>query len=66
MDEPQTSHSCLVCARTSDEVPLLTFAYRGGEHCICPQHLPMLIHSPARLAHVLPGADGLSAADHHD
>ena len=66
MDTTGARPSCLVCGRTSDDVPLLTFAYRGGEHCICPQHLPMLIHSPARLADVLPGADRLSAADHHD
>jgi hypothetical protein len=58
--------ACLVCGRTSDDVPLLRFEYRGEDRCICPQHLPMLIHSPARLADVLPGADRLGAADHDD
>jgi hypothetical protein len=57
---------CLVCGHTSDDVPLLRFEYRGEERCICPQHLPMLIHHPDRLADVLPGADALGAADHQD
>jgi len=66
MNETGSQPSCLVCGRTSDEVPLLGFEYRGEERRICPQHLPMLIHSPGRLADVLPGAGSLRAADHHD
>ncbi|MHB1192037.1 MAG: hypothetical protein ACYC6F_03245 [Longimicrobiales bacterium] len=66
MNETGNQPSCLVCGRTSDEVPLLTFDFRGEERRICPQHLPVLIHSPARLAEVLPGADSLGPADHHD
>ncbi|GAB4571214.1 MAG: hypothetical protein Kow0077_07300 [Anaerolineae bacterium] len=57
---------CLVCEQTSDQVPLLTFAYQGGEFAICPQHLPILIHKPAQLAGKLPNANALSASDHHD
>ena len=66
MDATGPRPSCLVCGRTSDEVPLLTFEFRGEERRICPQHLPVLIHRPARLAEVLPGADSLGPADHHD
>ena len=66
MDATGPRPSCLVCGRTSDEVPLLTFEFRGEERRICPQHLPVLIHSPARLSEVLPGADSLGPADHHD
>lgn len=66
MDATGPRPSCLVCGRASDAVPLIAFEYRGEERRICPQHLPMLIHSPGRLAHVLPGAEGLGAADHHD
>jgi hypothetical protein len=33
---------------------------------ICPQHLPLLIHDPARLIGKLPGAEKLRPADHHD
>jgi hypothetical protein len=59
--EPQAC--CLVCARTSDQVPLLRFEFRGQARHICPQHLPVLIHDPTRLAEVLPGADRLDAAE---
>jgi len=66
MTDSASRPTCLVCQRTSDDVPLLAFEYRGEERRICPQHLPMLIHSPGRLAGVLPGADALSAAEHDD
>lgn len=57
---------CLVCGKSSAEVPLLAFQFRGENRWICPQHLPILIHDPTRLAGLLPGAEGLEAADHHD
>ena len=57
---------CLVCGKASTEVPLISFRYRNADLWICPQHLPVLIHDPAKLAAVLPGADSLSPADHHD
>jgi hypothetical protein len=58
--------SCLVCKRTSAEIPLISFRYQGSDLFICPEHLPILIHDPTKLAEVLPGADGFQAADHHD
>jgi hypothetical protein len=33
---------------------------------ICPQHLPVLIHNPQMLVGKLPGAEGLTPAEHHD
>ena len=57
---------CLVCKRDSDEIPLISFEYKGSGLFICPQHLPVLIHDPTKLAEVLPGADGFQAADHDD
>jgi hypothetical protein len=60
------SSACLVCKRTSAEIPLISFRYRESDLFICPQHLPILIHDPTKLAEVLPGADGFQAADHHD
>lgn len=57
---------CLACDRGEDQVPLLTLAYRGGEIHICPQHLPLLIHDPARLVGRLAGAEQLTPAEHHD
>ncbi len=57
---------CLACRRSPEEVPLLQLAYLDGVYWICPQHLPLLIHDPARLVGMLPGADTLSPAEHHD
>jgi hypothetical protein len=57
---------CLVCKRSSEEIPLISFRYKGSGLFICPQHLPILIHDPTKLAEVLPGADTFQPADHHD
>jgi hypothetical protein len=58
---------CLYCERESDEVPLIALIFRGLEMWICPQHLPILIHKPAQLAELLPGAERLSPVEpeHH-
>jgi hypothetical protein len=61
-----TRAGCLVCKKSSAEVPLIALQFRGEDRWICPQHLPILIHDPSRLAGLLPGAEGLEAADHHD
>jgi hypothetical protein len=58
--------TCIACGRGSDDAPLITLEFRGATHWICPQHLPILIHDPARLVGKLPGADQLSPADHRD
>jgi hypothetical protein len=57
---------CLACGRTSQEVPLLTLDYQGSAIRICAQHLPILIHDPARLVGVLPGAENLAPSEHQD
>ncbi len=61
-----TEPRCLVCQQNSGSVPLLALAYRGASVWICPQHLPILIHNPQQLADILPGAETLPYADHHD
>ena len=58
--------SCLLCDGDSDATPLLTLEYRGSTIRICPQHLPVLIHDPARLIGVLPGAEQLQPSDVKD
>lgn len=66
MSHEQTDMHCLACKRDSQETPLIQLAYRASNVWICPQHLPMLIHDPASLVGLLPGAENLSPADHHD
>jgi hypothetical protein len=57
---------CFYCKKDSDTVPLIPIRYRGEDRWICPQHLPILIHKPEALADVLPGAENLKGANHHD
>ena len=57
---------CLYCQQNSDTVPLISLRYQGEERWICPQHLPILIHNPTVLSGILPGAESLKGADHHD
>lgn len=55
---------CLVCQKTDSEAPLLHLTYQGQAYYICPQDLPLLIHKPAQLAHILPGLDKLGGVQH--
>jgi hypothetical protein len=67
-EKPEMSETagCIVCKKSSQEIPLISFQYMGESLFICPQHLPVLIHDPTKLAGLLPGAEGFKAADHHD
>ncbi len=56
---------CLYCERDSTQIPLLALEFQGQELAICAQHLPILIHSPAKLADKLPGLAEVSPAEHH-
>jgi hypothetical protein len=51
--------SCIYCDQSSDVTPLILLTYQGGDLYICPQHLPILIHEPAKLAGKLPGVENL-------
>lgn len=57
---------CLACQRGPEIIPLVQLAYLDSTYWICPQHLPMLIHDPGRLVGMLPGAESMSPAEHHD
>lgn len=59
-------HTCLLCDRGPDVVPLLTLEYRGGEFRICPQHLPVIIHDPGQLVGLIEGAESFQPSAHHD
>ncbi|MCB1009200.1 MAG: hypothetical protein KDB94_09930 [Acidobacteria bacterium] len=64
---PTTSEKrCLFCQRDERATPLVVLTYGGESLHICPQHLPLLIHDPQRLIGVLPGAERLEPAEHHD
>lgn len=61
-----SSDQCVLCERGEDQVPLIEVRFRGARIYICPQHLPVLIHDPGQLVGRLPGAEGLSPAEHQD
>ncbi|NPD46711.1 MULTISPECIES: hypothetical protein [unclassified Lentimicrobium] len=52
---------CVFCKQNQNEVPLVQLAYMQGQYWICPQHIPVLIHDPAKLAGMLPGAENMKA-----
>lgn len=51
--------ACLVCKKTSNEIPVTKFIYKESKFYICPQHMPVLIHNPQELIGLLPDADKL-------
>jgi len=55
---------CVYCARSEQEVPLLSLRFQETQFWICPQHLPVLIHQPQRLSGKLPGVENLEPHEH--
>jgi len=51
--------TCLVCKKSSEEIPVTKFYHKESEFYICPQHIPVLIHNPQELIGLLPDADKL-------
>ena len=49
--------ACLVCKKTSTEIPVTKFYYQESEFYICPQHMPVIIHNPQQLIGLIDGAD---------
>jgi hypothetical protein len=58
--------ACMMCGSGVDVAPLLAWEFRTGTFWICAQHLPVLIHDPARLIGKLEGAEDLAPSDYHD
>lgn len=52
---------CVFCKRDNNQVPLVQLSYMDKSYWICPQHIPILIHEPTKLAGVLPGAENMQA-----
>ncbi|HBG74628.1 MAG: hypothetical protein A2X25_11390 [Chloroflexi bacterium GWB2_49_20] len=58
-------HTCLNCNRSENEMPLINLQYKGEKLYICSGCMPVLLHSPAKLAGKLPDAEKIQPA-HHD
>ena len=57
------THTCLQCGQDDSQVPLILFYYQGLERHICTEHLPVLIHTPAKLTGKLPDMDKINPVD---
>jgi len=57
------SPTCIYCEQSDQNIPLISFQLQGIQHWICPQHLPILIHQPARLADKLPDLERITPAE---
>jgi hypothetical protein len=55
----QANKECIFCQRDENQVPLVQLSYMAKSYWICPQHIPILIHDPAKLKGALPGAENL-------
>lgn len=55
---------CISCKKNDLEVPLLEFIFKGQHYTICPQCLPVLIHTPHKLAKALPGIEQVAPSLH--
>lgn len=58
-------HTCLNCNRSENEMPLINLQYKGDKFYICSGCMPMLLHSPAKLAGKLPDAEKIQPANHN-
>ena len=56
--------TCLNCQKSEQEIPLVTLQYLGQQVHICSQCFPTLIHSPAKLAGKIKGAEKIQPASH--
>lgn len=61
----QQAPRCLYCQVEETAAPLIAVRYRQAEFWICPQHLPILIHQPAKLAGILPGIEQIQVKGEH-
>jgi hypothetical protein len=59
--QEESQKVCVFCQRNEHEVSLVGLDFKGSSYWICPQHIPVLIHNPAQLEGLLPGAENLEA-----
>ncbi len=53
----EENNTCIVCKKTEEEIPLVIMKYKGQEIRICPEHIPLLIHEPHKLAGLIDNAE---------
>ena len=56
---------CVLCEKTSEEIPLIPFEYKGEHFYVCTAHLPSLLHKPEIFAGKLADAGKDWTGEHH-
>ena len=56
--------TCLNCGRSEEQMPLIHLQYKGERIYLCSGCLPILLHSPAKLAGKLVDADKIQPVNH--
>ena len=51
------SKHCVYCKKDSHQIPLVAIEYQDKTYWVCPEHIPLMIHEPAKLVGILPGAE---------
>jgi hypothetical protein len=41
---------CVLCEKSSDEIPVIAFEFKGERYQVCTAHLPTLLHQPEKFA----------------
>lgn len=54
--------TCIVCKKSSMEMPVTKFYHKNSSFYICSQHIPVLIHNPQELVGLIDDADTLQGA----
>ena len=57
--DTQEEKACIFCDKNDTQIPLVQLSYMDKSYWICPQHIPILIHDPSKLAGKLPGAEDM-------
>ena len=64
MDNESVRFVCINCSKSDADVPILRLKYQGEDVSLCSSCLPILLHSPAKLAGRLKGAEQIPHASH--
>jgi hypothetical protein len=41
---------CVLCEKSSDQIPVIAFEFKGVTYHVCTAHLPALLHKPQLFA----------------
>ena len=57
-------HQCINCDHSEEDMPLINIQYKGKKIFVCSGCMPILLHSPEKMAGKLTDADKIQPAKH--